>query len=247
MHKRQISVEELLAYEQCPHQYSLLKKTIEQNGGQKETPDYSVNKISSYYFSHIMLGRIPSYRAMLNKWEKTWFKNVDIADIIIGTYPATHNNFIRTNTNIATGLKEFCEFWKQGYTPILLNENINISSAGIYVSIPVPAVVKNPSGNLEIVVVSSSSNPKRLLTEKKKREFHLMQAAFYHHTGKKLQLHIYALGAFDTDNNSKYIPYKEGALNKTKTILEGISKGISTKTNKCSGCMVKQICRKKEE
>lgn len=243
MTKREVKVQDYLLYEQCPEQYRLFKESNLHIEKVQDAADKAVGQLANYFFSHLMMNKIPSYQTLLNKWEKIWFNNIDISEIIIGSFPTSRNSFIRTNSNVIIGLKHFYEYWQEDHRPILINEKVNITAKNNYMPVTIPIISKNKENDTEIIHIVSSSNVKRLVTEKRKREFKLIQAAFESLSGEKSPIHVYALGSANDEKKNRILKPDNSTLPYVIDKLDSMYTEDYYQTDNCSGCMIKYKCR----
>jgi hypothetical protein len=250
---RKVNLDEYLVYDRCPWRYNLVvasgHKSDDRGDKLQALAERAVTALGNYYFSQIILDKDPSINFLLNNWERLWFKDVDIADIITGTVPVTHNSFIRVNTGVVLGLKAFKEYWRDTYVPIAINEKVNISGACAFLPITIPLVNKEKStGKLEITVISSFGNIKRVTVGKKRKELSLIQAAVEESTGEKLPLRIYTLTSPRTEPKVKTIEPDNDILKETKKRLETIHNDTDfTASLKCSGCREAVDCTRRHD
>jgi hypothetical protein len=84
----------------------------------------TIKQITSFYFYKMQGGSAPSYRALLNRWEKLWFKDETTAyDLSTDQHETIWGNPASYTTTAAYILREFHKHF-EGYvgTPVMINE-----------------------------------------------------------------------------------------------------------------------------
>ena len=90
--------------------------------------EVTLRRIVSFFFYKRQGGIIPSYNALLNRWEKLWFpKNVTAYDISTERHESAHGNLASYSNAAAAALLRFYEdFIDYKADPIIIDENFLI-------------------------------------------------------------------------------------------------------------------------
>lgn len=84
----------------------------------------TLRKVVSFFFYKRQGGIVPSYNALLNRWEKLWFpKNITAYDISIERHESAHGNLASYSNTAAAALLQFYEdFIDYPGDPVMIDE-----------------------------------------------------------------------------------------------------------------------------
>jgi len=84
----------------------------------------TLKKVASFFFYKKQAGTVPSYTAILNRWEKLWFpKNMTAYDMAVQQHEAAHANLASYSNAAAASLERFHnEFADSQAVPIMIDE-----------------------------------------------------------------------------------------------------------------------------
>lgn len=72
-----------------------------------------LTKVVYFFFYKKMGGQIPSFNALINRWEKIWFKDSDLFDIDAEIVDPRQEGLISLNTDATSVLLRFYEKWER--------------------------------------------------------------------------------------------------------------------------------------
>lgn len=72
-----------------------------------------LTKVIYFFFYKKMGGQIPSFNALINRWEKMWFKDADFFDIDSSTIDPRQESLVSLNTDATAVLLRFYERWEK--------------------------------------------------------------------------------------------------------------------------------------
>jgi hypothetical protein len=102
----------------------------------------SLQTAIKWFYFEAMADKVPSYKALMWKWEKLWFKNVTAEDIMRASdYPGKNRNSY--NTDAATILAKFHNTHQRMGKVLMINENYEV---------PITRNAK-AVGNLDLVIL----------------------------------------------------------------------------------------------
>lgn len=84
----------------------------------------TLKKVAAFFFYKKQADSVPSYNALLNRWEKLWFpKDMTAYDLAVEQHETTHGN-IASYSNIAAASLEFFhnKFKDDPYMPVAIDE-----------------------------------------------------------------------------------------------------------------------------
>lgn len=84
--------------------------------------------VTSFFFYKKQSGQVPSYSALLNRWERLWFpKGMETWDLLVESQQTMHGNLASFTTSAAAGLlKLYEEFSEDDDDPIMINEKFSV-------------------------------------------------------------------------------------------------------------------------
>lgn len=87
--------------------------------------DAALDKTIKWFYFETMSGKIPSFRAMMWKWEKLWFKNVSASEIMTASdHPGKNRNYYNTEANKV--LSRFYNTHKNPGEVYMINEHYSV-------------------------------------------------------------------------------------------------------------------------
>lgn len=88
----------------------------------------TLKRVASFFFYKKQAGSVPSYNAILNRWEKLWFpKNMTAYDLAVEQHEAAHGNIASYSNIAAASLEHFHdEFADDPSDPLLIDEEYTI-------------------------------------------------------------------------------------------------------------------------
>jgi CRISPR/Cas system-associated exonuclease Cas4 (RecB family) len=129
-----LTVESIRDYHVCELFYRFRhkdKKHEKLNGRELMTERFenTLKKVASFFFYKIQSGNVPSYNALLNRWEKLWFpKDMTAYDIAVEQHEVNHGNIVSYSNIAAAALESFHDFFSGNESdPILIDEGYLIS------------------------------------------------------------------------------------------------------------------------
>jgi hypothetical protein len=106
--------------------------------------DEALTKAVKWYYFELMAGNQPSFRALMWKWEKLWFKNVTVADIMQASDdPGKNRNSY--NTDAHSILSNFINTHKNPGDVYMFNEHYTV---------PLTDTIKI-SGTIDLVLIKN--------------------------------------------------------------------------------------------
>lgn len=89
----------------------------------------TLKKIVSFFFYKKQGGYVPSYSALLNRWERTWFpKDMSAYDIAVEQHESAYGNLASYSNDATTALLSFYEtFAEDKGEPFLIDEQVVVS------------------------------------------------------------------------------------------------------------------------
>ena len=72
-----------------------------------------LTKVIYFFFYKKMGGQIPSFNALINRWEKMWFKDSDFFDIDTAIVDPRQESLVSLNSDATAVLLRFYEKWEQ--------------------------------------------------------------------------------------------------------------------------------------
>jgi len=169
----------------------------------------TLKKVASFFFYKKQAGVVPSYNAILNRWEKLWFpKDMTAYDLAVEQHEVAHGNMASYSNVAAAALEEFHDtFAEDESQPILIDEKFLI---------PIGKDLRL-EGSIDLAlrkgdnykVIKWSAKPKRPGMNALVLDFAALRTAFDHRndTAKKVSYHLYDLssgisGFIDTEQPS---------------------------------------------
>lgn len=89
----------------------------------------TLRKVASFFFYKKQANTVPSYTAILNRWEKLWFpKNMTAYDMAVEQHEVSHGNMASYSNIAAASLERFHdEFADNEADPLLIDESYVVS------------------------------------------------------------------------------------------------------------------------
>src|SRR5688500_963496 len=126
---RTLSVEAIKDYQVCErfYDYKYNDKEPETVLGREliaQRFENTLKRVASFFFYKKQAEIVPSYNALLNRWEKLWFpKDMDAYDLAIEQQDINHGNLSSYSNAAAAALEQFHNvFSKDKSDPILIDE-----------------------------------------------------------------------------------------------------------------------------
>lgn len=88
----------------------------------------TLKKVAAFFFYKKQANIVPSYNALLNRWEKLWFpKDMTAYDLAVEQHEVSHGNIASYSNSAAAALERFHDdFAKDDSQPILVDETFLI-------------------------------------------------------------------------------------------------------------------------
>lgn len=92
----------------------------------------TLKKVASFFFYKKQSGNVPSYNALLNRWEKLWFpKDMTAYDMAIERHEIRYNNMASYSNIAAASLEVFHDrFAEDNSIPIMIDEEFVVPFGG---------------------------------------------------------------------------------------------------------------------
>jgi hypothetical protein len=128
-----LTVDSLKDYQTCARLYDFrhIENLYEPIGNRElmaERFENTLKRVLSFFFYKKMGGIVPSYAALLSRWERLWFpKDMSSYDIAVEQHESAYGNLASYSNEAAAVLLKFYEdFEKDTYDPILVDEAFTV-------------------------------------------------------------------------------------------------------------------------
>lgn len=124
-----LSVDAIHDYQVCELFYNYrynekLPETIRSRHLMTDRFEATMKRVASFFFYKKQAGTVPSYNALLNRWERLWFpKDMTAYDIAVEQNDVSHGNLVSYSNNAASILEQFHAFFSNDErVPVLIDE-----------------------------------------------------------------------------------------------------------------------------
>lgn len=166
--------------------------------------DSTMRKIIAFFFYKKQSGVIPSFNAIINRWEKYWFpKDMTSYELMIDQYSPMSKNPISYNTHAVAILGKFYEeFVNHPADPVYIDEpfivpiNKNVKLSGAF-----ELGMRNPK-NKEYTIIKWNTASKRPDNTTTTLDFAALKYAFDHQhleRERDVNFYLYDFNSVDTD------------------------------------------------
>lgn len=207
----------------------------------------TIKRVINHFFFKKQAGLTPSYRALLNKWEKLWFpKDMTAYDAAVERHTAAYDN-LHTYSNLAVAaLETFVEtFSPEEIQVIMIDESFVIPVApGIRLEGCFDVVLRIGDGYRVIKMISKRNRPIPHMFE-----FTALKMAFEHRNERPRDVtyHLYDVAASSSPFSSVPQPTRDDvqALKYWAVELRDNPTYVPRRgfTSYCKGCHFDETCR----
>ena len=155
-----LTVDSIKDYQMCELLYSYrhkeeLYEPIGTRDLMAERYENVIRKVASFFFYKMQGGNIPSYNALLNRWERLWFNdNMTAYDIATEQHETLHGNMASYTTVACAALLKFYEdFEGMMASPLLINEEfvVPIVHKTVRLEGTIDLVLKYPDDKYQVI------------------------------------------------------------------------------------------------
>lgn len=212
----ELTVDAIKDYQTCAllydyrHQQRRIE-TITSRDLLKDRYNNTIRKIVSFFFYKMQSGTVPSYSALVNRWEKHWFpKEMTPYDLIVEQHESAHKNLASYSTHAMHVLGKFYEdFIDHPSDPAYISEPFIVPiGKEIKLSGTFDLGLRNPkTKEYQIIKLSTSQRAPRL--GGLFLDFAALKHAFDHrHEGKdaRVSYYLYDIGSSNVGMNEVEVP-----------------------------------------